>query len=146
MKIQRTLLAALLIAAVTLPAVITAKNVKMPKVYMFGFAASFNDTIVHFTEIQAVDSVWMDTKTKFLLGRENYSNMLRSHLEQQHQMPHRTCIVVFDKKLKRLEKKYLKMKKQYAAEGKKVKNHNDIRIIATSEFQFKAPDIDYNEE
>ena len=38
------------------------------------------------------------------------------------------------------------MKKLYTAEGKKVKNHNDIRMIATSEFQFKAPDIDYSEQ
>lgn len=146
MKLHRIIITALLIAAIAVPAVITAKNVKVPKVYMFGFAASFNDTIVHFTEIQAVDSVWMDSKTNFLLGRENYSNMLRSYLEQELKMPRRTCIVIFDKKLKGLQKKYLKMKKLYAAEGKKVKNQNDIRTIATGEFQFKAPDIDYNEE
>ena len=146
MKLQRTILAALLIVAAIVPAVMTAKNVKMPKVYMFGLAASFNDTIVHFTEVQAVDSVWMDSKTHFLLGRENYSNMLRNYLDQQLQMPHRTCIVIFDKNLKRVQKKYLKMKKLYTAEGKKVKNHNDIRMIAKSEFQFKAPDIDYSQE
>ena len=146
MKLQRTILAALLIVAAIVPAAMTAKNVKLPKVYMFGFAASFNDTIVHFTDVQAVDSVWMDSKTHFLLGRENYSNMLRNYLDQQLQMPHRTCIVIFDKNLKRVQKKYLKMKKLYAAEGKKVKNHNDIRMIATSEFQFKAPDIDCSQE
>ena len=146
MKLQRIILAALLIVAAIVPAAMTAKNVKLPKVYMFGFAASFNDTIVHFTDVQAVDSVWMDSKTHFLLGRENYSNMLRNYLDQQLQMPHRTCIVIFDKNLKRVQKKYLKMKKLYAAEGKKVKNHNDIRMIATSEFQFKAPDIDYSQE
>lgn len=146
MKLHRIILAALLIVAATAPAVITAKNVKLPKIYMFGFAASFNDTIVHFTEIQAVDSVWTDSKTHFLLGRENYSNMLRNYLDQQLKMPHRTCIVIADRNRKRVLKKYLKMKKLYAAEGKKVKNHNDIRTIATSEFQFKAPDIDYNEE
>ena len=61
MKLQRTILAALLIVAAIVPAAMTAKNVKLPKVYMFGFAASFNDTIVHFTEVQAVDSVWMDS-------------------------------------------------------------------------------------
>ena len=29
-------------------------------------------------------------------------------------MPHRTCIVFYDKKLTKLEKKYLKMKKLYS--------------------------------
>ena len=81
MKLQRIILAALLIVAAIVPAAMTAKNVKLPKVYMFGFAASFNDTIVHFTDVQAVDSVWMDSKTHFLLGRENYSNMLRNYLD-----------------------------------------------------------------
>ena len=46
---------------------VQAKNEIAPQMYMFGFAASFNDTIVHFTEIQQVDSTWINQK-KFLLG------------------------------------------------------------------------------
>ena len=92
MKIQKYLMGALLLMAMLLPTTSNAKGVVTPRMYMFGFAASFNDTIVHFTDIQAVDSVWIDSKTQFMLGRENYSNMLRSYLNQQ-QMPNRTCIV-----------------------------------------------------
>jgi hypothetical protein len=140
MKLQRTILAALLIVAAIVPAVMTAKNVKMPKVYMFGFAASFNDTIVHFTDVQAVDSVWMDSKTHFLLGRENYSNMLRNYLDQQLQMPHRTCIVVANTKRAKLEKKFLKMKKLYT-QSKDGKVHFDVKYLGNQDFEFKTIDM-----
>ena len=134
MKLQRTILAALLIVAAIVPAAMTAKNVKLPKVYMFGFAASFNDTIVHFTEIQAIDSAWIDSKTKFLLGRESYSMQLRQYLESQN-MPGRTCVVFYDRKLNKLQKQYLKMKKLYS-NTEKVKNRNDVRTLATGDFRF----------
>jgi hypothetical protein len=65
--------------------------------------------------------------------------MLRSYLNQQ-QMPNRTCIVIYDKKVSRLQKKYLKMKKLYSATTK-VKNRNDIRIIGTDEFRFTSVDM-----
>ena len=66
------------IAALFATTVISAKRTAVDKVYMFGFAASFNDSTVYFTNVQTVDSAWMDTKTKFLLGRDNYSYQLRN--------------------------------------------------------------------
>ena len=53
------------------------KYQKVPRLYVFGIAASFNDSVVYITDIQQVDSAWMATKTKFLLGRNNYSNQLK---------------------------------------------------------------------
>jgi len=64
----------------------SAKKVAVPKMYMFGFAASFTDSIVHFTDIQEVDSAWIDTKSKFLLSREEYSYQLRDYLNEQQQI------------------------------------------------------------
>ncbi len=115
-----------------------AKKQPVPKVYIFGMAATFNDTIVHFTPIQEVDSAWMDTKTDFLLGREVYSYQLRDYLAAQ-QMPHRTCIVVADTDRKKLEKKYLKMKKLYT-QPKPEAQHYDVRYLTDIDFHFKAYD------
>ena len=39
-----------------------AKNIVEKKAYMFGFSASFNDSIVYFTNIQEIDSVWFSQK------------------------------------------------------------------------------------
>ena len=135
MKLQKYVIVAAFIVAAVFPAVTAAaKGVVAQKGYMFGFAASFNDTIVHFTEIQPMDSAWVDSKTQFLMGREQYTHALRSYLGMQG-MPHRTCIVIYDKNLNKLQKRYVKMKKLYA-DDKKQKNRNDIRTIAASDFQF----------
>ena len=138
MKLYKYVIAAAFFLAAIIPATTTAKGVVAQKVYMFGFAASFNDTIVHFTEIQPLDSAWIDSKTNFLLGRNQYSNALRSYLTEQG-LPHRTCIIISDEKLNKLQKRYVKMKKLYEG-NKKQKNHNDIRTIAAADFQFKPLD------
>lgn len=122
-----------------------AKRQQVPKMYIFGFAASFNDTIVHFTNIQAVDSAWIDSKTKFLQARDSYSYQLREFLSQKMQMPHRTCTVFYNQKREKLEKSLAKMKKLYSL-GKDGLKHNDVRYIADDEFRFQTVALDPEEE
>lgn len=135
-KIKYLLIAALLLTAAS-PVTAKSKQKKnIPqRVYMFGFAASFNDTIVHFTEIQAVDSAWLSSKKTFLLGRDNYSYQLRDYLTRQ-QMPYRTCVIFFDCKLSRLQKIFLKVKNKYSVGKKGMPTNNDIRIIPRDSFHF----------
>lgn len=134
-----------LLTAVVLMAVATteraeAKRVVVPKMYIYGFAASFTDTVVYFTNVMEVDSAWYETKSKFLLGRNLYSRQLRNFLEKEKKEQSRTCLVVFDKKRSRLEKKYLKMRKLYTT-SKDGKQHFDLRYITDQEFKFKTIDI-----
>ena len=58
-----------LLAAITVMccSAFTMKNKEKP-VYVFGLAASFTDTIVYYTEIQLLDSVYL-TKDGFLPQR-----------------------------------------------------------------------------
>ena len=84
-------LAVALLTASTLP--LSAKSTQASKAYMFGFSASFNDSIIHFTDIQELDSTWLDDKD-FLESRENYSYQLRDYLADRG-MEHRTCIICF---------------------------------------------------
>ena len=59
----------------------TAAKLKcIPKIYAFGFSASFNDSIVYFTDIQEIDSAWINEKNKFLVSRDNYSYQLKNYL------------------------------------------------------------------
>lgn len=139
-------LAVLLVASAH---VAMAKDIVVPKMYMFGFAASFNDSIVHMTEIHAVDNVWIDQKTSFLVGRENYSYQLRDFLADKLQMPHRTCVVFYNQDRQKLEKEYLKMKRIYTTGKKKIKKkdqktaktNNDLRILSLDDFQFRTIDM-----
>ncbi len=124
----------LLITAAVLPLTVNAKNVKEPKVYMFGFSASFQDSIIYMTDVQEVDSVWIEGKTKFLVGREQYSHQLKDYLTAQQQ-PNRVCIVFFALKKEDAEKKYIKMRKQYTS---KAKRKYDMRFLHASDFQFSA--------
>ena len=111
----------------------SAKPTVAPKAYMFGFIANFSDSLVYFTDIQTVDSVWYDHKTKFLMDRSTYSNQLRQYFANTLNMPHRTCIVIFALTRKEIEKKYLKLKKQYTG---KYANRYDVRTLNENEFHF----------
>ena len=73
--------------AMMMPADTMAKNKCVPKIYAFGFAASFNDSTVYFTEIHEVDSVWINEKNKFLLNRNDYSNQLKGYLDAKGIVP-----------------------------------------------------------
>lgn len=138
MKNYRYLGMAVLVAAFCFTTVVSAKRTAVDKVYMFGFAASFNDSTVYFTDVQAVDSAWMDTKTKFLLGRENYSYQLRNYLTDNLNEKNRTCIVMFGLKKEKVEKKYLKLKKQYTV---KANNKFIIKHLTSDDFKFVAIDM-----
>ena len=107
-----------------------ARKQPVPHMYMFGLAASFTDTIVHFTAIQELDSVWIESKNDFLQERDSYSSQLREYLNQKQQMPHRTCIVFYSQKRAKLEKKFQKIMRLYT-QSKDGLQHFDVRHICS---------------
>ena len=119
-----------------------AKKTMVPKMYMFGIAASFNDSIVYFTNIQEIDSVWFSQKKSLLAGRSSYSMQLRNYCTDKLNEAHRTCIVIGDKKRKKVEKKYEKMKKMYTQNKKTT---YDVRFIPEEDFKFVAVDMSQSE-
>ena len=107
--------------------------VKPTKLYVFGFAASFNDSTVYLTDIMELDSAWTDVRTKFLYSRENYSYQFKHYLKEQGlQTP--TCIILFAEKRKDVETKYAKLRKRYT---KKDSEYN-VRLLNEQEFKFNA--------
>lgn len=115
----------------------TAKN-KVQRVYVFGFAASFNDSTVYFTDIQEIDSAWVNEKTKFLLGRDQYSYQLRDYLAKRFE-PDRTCILTYALERKDIEKKYVKMKNRYTKEKYTRKyGQFDVKYITKDDFAYQA--------
>ena len=112
---------------------VQAQYVKVPHAYMFGFVASFNDSTVYFTNIQKVDSVWVTNKKSMLAGRNQYSYQLRDYFAQQRNMPNNTD-------LKKLEKKYIKMKNKYLVKSKKP---YDVRSLNETDFKFLPVDMNY---
>ncbi len=80
MKITKIALASVASSHVSARSLHQAKN-EAKTAYIFGFASSFNDSTVYFTDVQKVDSAYFTRKNKFLVSRENYSYQLRDYLE-----------------------------------------------------------------
>lgn len=114
------------------PMAMNAKQ-QMAKVYMFGLAASFNDSTVYITDIQAVDSAWIDTNSKFLLSRQDYSGQLRAYLDGIGEL-HRTCITTFALNEKDIKKKYDALAKKYT-DDKKTKFK--VKRLTADQFSYK---------
>ena len=72
----------LALAAMLLPSLMFAAQKNVP-LYVCGLATSFNDSTVYFTEIQKIDSAYVDSKTGFLYGRDSYSYQLREQMQKQ---------------------------------------------------------------
>lgn len=126
MKSYRTLFVTAIIMMASLMSLSVSAKIKcVPKIYAFGFAASFNDSIVYFTDIQEIDSAWVNEKNDFLINRDNYSYQLKNYFSRIGQA-HRTCIISFALKRKDIEKKYKKMKEKYIkAERFSIKDLNE---------------------
>lgn len=132
MKIIKYILFSLLLAAV-MPTELQAKIVKT-KMYLFGFSASFQDSIIYMTDVQELNGVWYDTKTKIVYERRQYSDQLKTFLTESKQRPNRVCVVMFAPSRKKAEKLFIKMRKEYTV---KAKGKYDVRYLTNTEFQFR---------
>lgn len=137
MKIFKYILFALLLAG-ALPQEMEAKRIKVPKMFMFGFSASFQDSIIYMTDVQEVEGAWYETKSKFLLGRQHYSYQLKDFLANTRQQPNRVCVVMFALTRKEAEKQFIKLRKEYTV---KAKGKYDVRYLTTTDFKFQPVDM-----
>ena len=137
--------AVLLMTMGTLSTAVEAKPKQVPKVYIFGFSASFKNPVVYLTDIQELDSAWIDSKTKFLLGRDTYSTQLKEYLTQSVNDSHRTCVVMFSTEKAKAEKKYMKLKRTYTVKAK-AKDGYDLKYLDRKDFSFETVDMSPSEE
>uniref|UniRef100_A0AB33JLH1 Uncharacterized protein n=3 Tax=unclassified Prevotella TaxID=2638335 RepID=A0AB33JLH1_9BACT len=135
---------AMLLASILFTSHTYAGKKKSNEVYMYGFAASFNDSTVYFTDIQQVNAAWIDNDG-FLYSRDNYSYQLKDYLAKQG-FNHATCITTYSDNRKDIEKKYLKTKKKYTSSKGKVKNHYSIKYLTSADFSYKPITPDEQEK
>lgn len=115
-----------------------AKGYRPAKIYMFGFAASFNDSTVYLTDIQTVNAYLVNNRTKFLANREDYSYQLRNYLQSNGLEAYPTCITIFGENEKDATKKYLKLKERYEKSKKKY----SIKSLKDSQFKYTPVEPD----
>ena len=143
---MRIILKAIIIVFITFSAIPTWGKMKCTPIYIFGSAISFTDSLVYITDIQILDSAWLDDKNDFLLKRHEYSNQLRSYFTQ-HGISSRTCHVEFSTSEKKIVKKYERLRKKLNG-TKKHPKHYDLREVDEEEFSFSIvqPDVIYDED
>lgn len=120
-------------AAIFLLTLATTAQAKLvqTKVYIFGMAASFNDSTSYITDVQEVDA-WINDKGNFLYSRESYSYQLRDFLQSQG-FVNPTCITCFALSRKKAEKKYATLLKKNAAKG-----DANLRYLNAKDFKYAA--------
>ena len=114
-------------------------------VHLYGFAASFNDSIVYFTDLQTIAQAAID-RNNFLYGREEYSNQLRDYLAAQG-YPHATCVTVWATSRAALEKKYQRMRSRYLMLANRRAKKNGtasytIKYLTPEEFSYTPVTIE----
>lgn len=133
MKYIRTLCAVALVFALCSAFTMKDKEKKEKVVYAFGIAASFNDSVVYYTEIQPLDSVKLD-KNGFLPQRDVYAYQLKNYLEYNLGKADYTCMIYFSNHQGKLEKEAAKVKDKYKKNGDMV-----LQGVEPAAFSFKKP-------
>lgn len=93
---------------------LSAREPERRPLYMFGFAASFTDSVACVTSVQRVDSAWMEPSHKFLTDRELYSLQLQYHMESNEHCKNPVCAVFFGKSERSVQRQWKKIRKRYA--------------------------------
>ncbi len=132
-NISKKLILFLLATTCVLPMCAANKD-KSVKAYVFGFAASFNDSIVYLTDIQELAPAYVTKKHKHLIDRSEYSYQLRNHIIQQQSEAHPTVVTFFKLNRKDAEKKYAKIKRKYT---EKAKGKYIVKYLKTEEFRYQ---------
>ena len=137
MRIIKCLIATAMLLGVVIQ--VSAKDKEVTKVYMFGFAASFNDSTIYITDVQEIKGAYVAERTKFLVNRDEYSYQLRNYLQGQgNAFP--TCITSYAYDRKTIEKKFAKIKKRYID-----KNKGRYIIVNISKEQFTYQPVSSDE-
>ena len=108
------------------------ENIEEPKrVYMYGVAINFNDSIVHLTDVQHLDSIVINLDGA-LQNYASYSQQLKVFLEGNLGKSYQTCAVIYSDKKKKLEKRFIKTQKKYQSDKDK-----SLYRIGTDTFSFE---------
>lgn len=97
-------------------------------VYMYGISASFNDSTVYITDVQVVDSAFVENK-RFLGGLKRYVTQMDNYFKAKGE-PRRTNTVFFKMNRKDAEKDFVRLRKRYSGDDVKMK------VLPVGEFTF----------
>ena len=125
------LIGALQLSAFAAPKEKKATSEEPKCVYMYGVAVNFNDSTVYLTDVQHLDSVVINPDGS-LQNYVGYSLQLKVYLEGTLGETYQTCAVIYSDKKKKLEKRFMNMRKRYQTDKDKI-----LKQIGTDAFTFE---------
>lgn len=108
-----------------------AKADEPTRIYMYGVSVNFNDSVVYMTDLLHLDSMVINSDAS-ITGYSSYSLQMKVYLEGTMGEIDRTCAVLYSADKKKLEKKYMKMRKKYQADKSIL-----LKFIGADAFQFR---------
>lgn len=112
MKYVKAILLALLVCSFTGAMAGKKGKTVQQKVYIFGFSASFVDSVAYLTDVMELDSATI-LSNGFLAERQLYSLQLESYVLEHFNLANSTNAVFFSKKRKDMDAKHEKMNRRY---------------------------------
>lgn len=112
---------------------LNAKNNHDKTIYAIAFGSSFNDSTVYLTAILPLTDGKINTKSKFLDHRAEYTNQFKQYLDATYPT-HHTCAIFYDKKKKRLDKQLIKLRRRYQKD-----KQTKLTEVPINAFSFKSP-------
>lgn len=88
---------------------------EVQRVYLYGVSTDFNDSVVYMTDIHSLDSVVVN-KEGALQNYSSYSFQMKVFMSDVLGQANQTCAVIYSVDKKKLEKRYLKMRKKYQSD------------------------------
>lgn len=127
----------LLVTLVCTTVVFAGSGVKQKAVYVFGYAQSNSDSLIYVTDIQRIDTAFLVKKGGFLLGRQVFSEQLRSFLDHSYGSKNAICNIFFSTKRSTLVKTYDRV-------TLRVNNNDDFRLcfLGQQVMQFRPVSLD----
>lgn len=112
MKYVKVILLALFVCSIAGVQAGKKSKAVQQKIYIFGFSASFVDSVAYLTDVMELDSATL-LSNGFLAERQLYSMQLESYVQEQFNLANSTNAVFFSKKRKDLDEKHDKMNRRY---------------------------------
>ena len=125
-----------LMIMMAMPVFAASKNKKAKvdeptRVYLYGVSINFNDSVVYMTDFLHLDSMVVN-KDASIVGYSSYALQMKVYLEGTLGDIDRTCAVLYSADKKKLEKKYVKMRKKYQSDKSTL-----LKQIGADAFQFR---------
>lgn len=117
---------------------LNARDKKTSTIYVFAYGICFNDSVVYLSGVERVSGDVVDGKTNFLNNRSAYSSAFKRYLDGVNGKTH-TCAVLFKAKREKLEKIYLKIKRD-------TQKRKDTRFVEIPVADFCFSDVMAKEE